>query len=231
MQNKLRRLRFRGGRFGELSPLAQEDFAHLPGLEPSPAAVRSARVCTSSSTSKTSPAALAPRRSTTRVPSPSLRWPSTLRRSTLRQGADSRHRAPQANHAAAARLRGAWRVHAGDDCGDCDRRVGAEVEAREEARRVSVRLGRARGQDSDGREDLRCALQAGTARVVAHHALPGPHDATMVLMCKRLLPEAEKREIFLQGASNFKLPKGHNTLPSGCTAARTIPGQKSSPRS
>eukprot|EP00966_Prymnesium_polylepis_P067472 1567004-Prymnesium_polylepis.1 len=34
-------------------------------------------------------------------------------------------------------------------------------------------------------------------------------DRTMVLMCKRLLPAAEKRDIYLQGATSFKLPKGH----------------------
>mmetsp|Transcript_20685 Transcript_20685/g.61519 ORF Transcript_20685/g.61519 Transcript_20685/m.61519 type:complete len:631 (+) Transcript_20685:2-1894(+) len=36
MQNQLRRLRYRGGRFVELPPVAQEEFAHLPGLEASP---------------------------------------------------------------------------------------------------------------------------------------------------------------------------------------------------
>eukprot|EP00966_Prymnesium_polylepis_P058951 1366202-Prymnesium_polylepis.1 len=35
VQNKLRRLRYRGGRFVELPPVAQEEFAHLPGLEAS----------------------------------------------------------------------------------------------------------------------------------------------------------------------------------------------------
>eukprot|EP00966_Prymnesium_polylepis_P311979 7208523-Prymnesium_polylepis.2 len=31
----------------------------------------------------------------------------------------------------------------------------------------------------------------------------------MVLMCQRLLPEAERRDIYLQGVSSFTLPKGH----------------------
>ena len=35
MQNKLRRLRYRGGRFVELPPVAEAEFAHLPGLEAS----------------------------------------------------------------------------------------------------------------------------------------------------------------------------------------------------
>ena len=33
----------------------------------------------------------------------------------------------------------------------------------------------------------------------------------MVLMCQRLLPEAE-RDIFLQGASSFTLPKAHTAV-------------------
>eukprot|EP00966_Prymnesium_polylepis_P223261 5165485-Prymnesium_polylepis.1 len=39
----------------------------------------------------------------------------------------------------------------------------------------------------------------------------------MVLMCQRLLPEAERREIYLQGASSFKLPKGHFTVRVYCS--------------
>eukprot|EP00966_Prymnesium_polylepis_P147425 3405342-Prymnesium_polylepis.1 len=39
----------------------------------------------------------------------------------------------------------------------------------------------------------------------------------MVLMCRRLLPEAETREIYLQGASSFKLPKGHFTVSVYCS--------------
>ena len=35
-QSKLRRLRYRGGRFVELPPVTEKEFAHLPGLEPSP---------------------------------------------------------------------------------------------------------------------------------------------------------------------------------------------------
>eukprot|EP00966_Prymnesium_polylepis_P096594 2237927-Prymnesium_polylepis.1 len=35
MQNKLRRLRYRGGRFVELPPVTEAEFAHLPGLEAS----------------------------------------------------------------------------------------------------------------------------------------------------------------------------------------------------
>jgi len=42
-------------------------------------------------------------------------------------------------------------------------------------------------------------------------------DRTMVLMCKRLLPEAEKRDIYLQGASSFKLHKGHFTVSVYCS--------------
>eukprot|EP00966_Prymnesium_polylepis_P040294 935050-Prymnesium_polylepis.1 len=42
-------------------------------------------------------------------------------------------------------------------------------------------------------------------------------DRTMVLMCRRLLPEAEKRDIYLQGASSFKLPKGHFTVSVYCS--------------
>ena len=36
MQNKLRRLRYRGGGFVELPPVSEKEFAHLAGLEPSP---------------------------------------------------------------------------------------------------------------------------------------------------------------------------------------------------
>jgi hypothetical protein len=41
-------------------------------------------------------------------------------------------------------------------------------------------------------------------------------DRTMVLMCQRLLPEA-KRDIYLQGASSFQLPKGHFTVTVCCS--------------
>jgi len=41
-------------------------------------------------------------------------------------------------------------------------------------------------------------------------------DRTMVLMCKRLLPEAGC-DIFLQGASSFKLPKGHTSVTIYCS--------------
>eukprot|EP00966_Prymnesium_polylepis_P197384 4574009-Prymnesium_polylepis.1 len=41
-------------------------------------------------------------------------------------------------------------------------------------------------------------------------------DRTMVLMCKRLLPEAWS-DIYLQGASSFKLPKGHFTVSVYCS--------------
>eukprot|EP00966_Prymnesium_polylepis_P175219 4054713-Prymnesium_polylepis.2 len=36
MQKKLRRLRYRGGGFVELSSVTTQEFKHLPGLEPSP---------------------------------------------------------------------------------------------------------------------------------------------------------------------------------------------------
>eukprot|EP00966_Prymnesium_polylepis_P170987 3952408-Prymnesium_polylepis.2 len=42
-------------------------------------------------------------------------------------------------------------------------------------------------------------------------------DRTMVLMCKRLLPEAENCDIYLQGAASFKLPKGHFTVSVHCS--------------
>eukprot|EP00966_Prymnesium_polylepis_P026117 602195-Prymnesium_polylepis.1 len=38
----------------------------------------------------------------------------------------------------------------------------------------------------------------------------------MVLMCQRLLPEA-RRSVYLQGASSFKLPKGHFTVTVHCS--------------
>jgi len=43
-------------------------------------------------------------------------------------------------------------------------------------------------------------------------------DRTMVRICQRLLPEAERRDIYLQGASSFKLPKGHHTVSVYCSA-------------
>eukprot|EP00966_Prymnesium_polylepis_P141159 3259600-Prymnesium_polylepis.1 len=36
MQSKLRRLRYRGGRFVEPALVTKREFAHLPGIEPSP---------------------------------------------------------------------------------------------------------------------------------------------------------------------------------------------------
>jgi len=41
-------------------------------------------------------------------------------------------------------------------------------------------------------------------------------DRTMVLMCRRLLPKADG-DIYLQGASSFKLPKGHCTVSVYCS--------------
>jgi len=40
----------------------------------------------------------------------------------------------------------------------------------------------------------------------------------MVLMCRRLLPEAERRDIYLQGAARFKLPTAHSTVKVCCSA-------------
>eukprot|EP00966_Prymnesium_polylepis_P234045 5413791-Prymnesium_polylepis.1 len=48
-------------------------------------------------------------------------------------------------------------------------------------------------------------------------------DRTMVLMCQRLLPEA-KRNIYLQGATSFKLLKGHFTVKVYCSSHN--PGAK-----
>mmetsp|Transcript_34631 Transcript_34631/g.90679 ORF Transcript_34631/g.90679 Transcript_34631/m.90679 type:complete len:200 (+) Transcript_34631:1-600(+) len=42
-------------------------------------------------------------------------------------------------------------------------------------------------------------------------------DRTMVLMCRRLLPEAETRDIYLQCASSFKLPKKHIPVKVYCS--------------
>jgi len=42
-------------------------------------------------------------------------------------------------------------------------------------------------------------------------------DRTMVLMCQRLLPEAETRGIYLQGAASFKLRKGHVAVNVYCS--------------
>ena len=41
-------------------------------------------------------------------------------------------------------------------------------------------------------------------------------DRTMVLMCRGLLPEAE-RDIYLQGALSFTLPKGHISVKIYCS--------------
>jgi hypothetical protein len=51
----------------------------------------------------------------------------------------------------------------------------------------------------------------------------------MVLMCRRLLPEAEKRAIYLQGAAGFKLRKGHFTVSVYCS--EHTQERESSPRS
>eukprot|EP00966_Prymnesium_polylepis_P162474 3755470-Prymnesium_polylepis.1 len=37
-------------------------------------------------------------------------------------------------------------------------------------------------------------------------------DRTMMLLCQRLLPETEKRDIYLQGSASFKLRKGQFTV-------------------
>jgi len=42
-------------------------------------------------------------------------------------------------------------------------------------------------------------------------------DRTMVLMCRRLLPDADRRDIYLQGTTNFKLPKGHRAVKLYCS--------------
>ena len=42
-------------------------------------------------------------------------------------------------------------------------------------------------------------------------------DRTMVLVCERLLPEAERRNVYLQGASSFKLPKRHCAVRVYCS--------------
>ena len=39
----------------------------------------------------------------------------------------------------------------------------------------------------------------------------------MVIMCRRLLPAAEERDIYLQGGSSFKLPKGHLAVSVYCS--------------
>jgi len=42
-------------------------------------------------------------------------------------------------------------------------------------------------------------------------------DRMMVIMCRRLLPEAETRDIYLQCASSFKLPKKHIPVKVYCS--------------
>eukprot|EP00966_Prymnesium_polylepis_P251662 5818158-Prymnesium_polylepis.1 len=42
-------------------------------------------------------------------------------------------------------------------------------------------------------------------------------DHMMVLMCRRLLPELERHNIYLQGAASFKLLKGHFTVSVYCS--------------
>ena len=42
-------------------------------------------------------------------------------------------------------------------------------------------------------------------------------DRTMVLMCQRLLPEAERRGIYLQGSASFKLPRKHVAIRVYCS--------------
>jgi len=42
-------------------------------------------------------------------------------------------------------------------------------------------------------------------------------DCTMVLMCRRLLPKTEKRDVYLQGADSFRLPKGHRAVSLYCS--------------
>eukprot|EP00966_Prymnesium_polylepis_P068618 1593947-Prymnesium_polylepis.1 len=39
----------------------------------------------------------------------------------------------------------------------------------------------------------------------------------MVLMCRRLLPEAEKRDVYLQGVGSFRLPKGFKPVRVHCS--------------
>eukprot|EP00966_Prymnesium_polylepis_P165919 3835311-Prymnesium_polylepis.1 len=140
--------------------------------------------------------------------------PLALHPHQLRQGAHAHDSAPQAGHAAAARRRGARRLHHGDDPRDCDRRVGATVEAREEARRVwASDWGVAEVKTPTGTEVCDALFKQPPLewpRITAFQ------DRTMVLMCQRLLPEA-KRDIYLQGASSFQLPKGHFTVTVCCS--------------
>jgi len=49
-------------------------------------------------------------------------------------------------------------------------------------------------------------------------------DRTMVLMCQRLLPETERRDIYLQGTVSFKLPKGY--VPSRVYCSPHNPGAR-----
>jgi len=47
--------------------------------------------------------------------------------------------------------------------------------------------------------------------------IPPFQDRTMVLMCQRLLPEAERRDVYLQGSASFKLPRKHVAVKVYCS--------------
>ena len=51
--------------------------------------------------------------------------------------------------------------------------------------------------------------------MVADHALPGPYNGAHVPAA--VLPEAETRGIYLQGAACFELPKGHSAVSVFCS--------------
>eukprot|EP00966_Prymnesium_polylepis_P022693 522299-Prymnesium_polylepis.1 len=47
--------------------------------------------------------------------------------------------------------------------------------------------------------------------------IPPFQDRTMVLICQRLRPEGERRDIYLQGAASFELPRRHVPVKVYCS--------------
>jgi hypothetical protein len=201
-QRKLRQLRHRGGGFVELPPLADSEFAHFPGLEPSPcyhlflshAWPRGQDVCK-----------LIKQRC--REICPSLHVFLDVEDLTSGYGAESvdssqcilvfaMHvyfekincvrelvRAIVRNKPITLLLPDA-EVH-----GEFTQAMIAEIltdewmqkwKLEKKTGRVGIRLGCGQGQGADGRGNLQHHLQAAAARVVAHHAIPGPHDGAHV---------------------------------------------------
>jgi len=236
MQNQLRRLRYRGGGFVELSPLSEEELAHLPGLEPSP--------CFHLFLSHAWPLGqdvckLVKQRC--REICPSLIAFLDVEDLTSGYGAESVDSSQCilvfampvyfekincvkeltrtiVRHKQITLLLPDSEVH-----GVFTQAMIGEIVTNGWVQKWKLKKKLAEWASDWGVAELKLP----TAEEICDALFKQPplewsritpfQDRTMVLMCKRLLPEAETRDIYLQGASSFKLPKGHFTSKVYCS--------------